>query len=252
MRIDIWSDLVCPWCYVGKRRFERALAAFAHADGVEVIHRSFQLNPSAPVGQTMPRRDVLMSKYGLTDAQVQAMDAKMERTAAHEGLDYHLAGGSTGNTFDVHRLLHLAHARGVQDAAIERFYRAYFTEQRSLFDRASLLALSVEAGLDEAEVRAVLEGDAYGDAVVADGEEARASGANGVPFFVIDGRYGISGAQPAEVFADALERAWSESHPASSSDAEQSGNAGDSGVCTDDGCEAGLQASTTPADGRLA
>src|SRR6185503_7351045 len=191
MRIDVWSDVVCPWCYVGKRRFERALAAFEHRDDVEVVHRSFQLNPSAPHGQTSLRRDVLKSKYGLSDAQAQAMDVRMERTAAEEGLEFHMAGGVTGNTFDAHRLLHFAQARGVQDAVVERFYRAYFTEQRSLFDRESLVTLAAEAGLDETDVRGVLGSDAYADAVVADGEEARASGATGVPFFVIDRRYGV-------------------------------------------------------------
>jgi predicted DsbA family dithiol-disulfide isomerase len=210
MRIDIWSDLVCPWCYVGKRRFERALAAFEHRDEIEVVHRSFQLHPSAPRGRTSLRRDVLKSKYGLSDAQAAAMDVRMERTAAEEDLEFHMSGGVTGNTFDAHRLLHLARAHGLQDAMVERFYRAYFTEQRSLFDRESLLALSVEAGLEEAGVRGVLDGDAYADAVAADGEEARVSGATGVPFFVIDRRYGISGAQPAEVFADVLNRAWTD------------------------------------------
>ena len=212
MRIDIWSDLVCPWCYVGKRRFEQALAAFEHSDAVEVVHRSFQLNPSAPKGETAPRRDVLKAKYGLTDAQADQMDAKMERTAAEAGLEYHLAGGLTGNTFDAHRLLHLARDRGLQDAAIERFYRAYFTERRSLFDRESLVTLAVEAGLTRQEVQSVLEGDAYADAVKADGEEARAAGANGVPFYVIDGRYAVSGAQPAHVFVETLARAWADSH----------------------------------------
>ena len=208
MRIDIWSDVVCPWCYVGKRRFERALAAFEARDEVQVVHRSFQLDPTRPKGQTQKRREMLMAKYRLTAAQVDALDARMEQTAAAEGLEYHLTeDGETGNTLDVHRLLHLAADRGRQDAALERFYRAYFTEGRSLFDGASLTALAVEAGLDERDVHDVLAGDAYADAVANDIREAQALGANGVPFFVFDHRFGVSGAQPDEVFSQVLARA---------------------------------------------
>ena len=207
MRIDIWSDVVCPWCYVGKRRFERALAEFEHRDDVQVVHRSFQLDPTRPKGQTQKRREMLMAKYRLTAAQVQGLDAQMEQTAAAEGLEYHLGDGVTGNTLDAHRLLHLAAARGRQDEALERFYRAYFTEGRSLFDRPSLTALAAEAGLDEREVHDVLDGDAYAAAVATDIREAQALGANGVPFFVFDHRFGVSGAQASDVFTQVLARA---------------------------------------------
>jgi predicted DsbA family dithiol-disulfide isomerase len=138
------------------------------------------------------------------------MDARMRETAAAEGLEFNLAGGVTGNTFDAHRLLHLARDRGRQDETIERLFRAYFTEQRSVFDRDALVELAGDAGLDPAEVRRVLDGTEYVDAVTRDIEEARAFGASGVPFFVIDNRYGVSGAQPAEVFAQALSRAWAD------------------------------------------
>jgi len=212
MRIDIWSDVVCPWCYVGKRRFEKALAGFQHRHEVQVVHRSFQLNPAAPAGQISPRRASLMSKYGWSDAQVDTMNARMEQTAADEGLNFDLSDGVTGNTLDAHRVLHLAHDRGRQDEVIERLYRAYFTEKRSLFDTGSLVALAAEAGLDRDEVRRVLAGTEYADAVARDIEEARRLGANGVPFFVIDQRYGISGAQPADVFSQALTRVWADAH----------------------------------------
>jgi predicted DsbA family dithiol-disulfide isomerase len=215
MRIDIWSDVVCPWCYLGKRRFERALAGFEDRAGVEVVHRSFQLDPTRPKGQTQNRRDMLMGKYNLTAAQVAAMDTRMEQTAAADGLAFHMGDGVTGNTFDAHRLLHLAAERGQQDATLERFYRAYFTEGRSLFDDESLTALAVESGLDASEVRGVLAGDAYAAAVTADTREAHALGANGVPFFVFDHRFGVSGAQAVEVFAQVLARA-RESHVPSS------------------------------------
>jgi predicted DsbA family dithiol-disulfide isomerase len=210
MRIDIWTDVVCPWCYVGKRRFEKALATFPHRDEVHVVHRSFQLNPAAPPGRTSPRRDALMAKYGLSESQVEAMNARMEQTAAEEGLRYDLSEGVTGNTFDAHRLLHLAHDRGRQDEVIERLYRAYFTEKRSLFDHESLVELVGEAGLDRDEAQRMLSSNDYADGVARDIAEARALGANGVPFFVIDQRYGVSGAQPPEVFARALERAWAD------------------------------------------
>ena len=212
MRVDIWTDVVCPWCYVGKRRFEKALASFDHRGDVTVVHRSFQLNPAAPVGQTSPRRDALMSKYGLSGQQVDTMNARMEQTAAGEGLHYDLAGGVTGNTFDAHRVLQLAHDRGRQDEVIERLYRAYFTEKRSLFDHESLAALAGEAGLDRDEVRRMLAGDDYRNAVERDLEEARALGATGVPFFVIDHRCGVSGAQPPDIFGQALARAWADAH----------------------------------------
>ena len=210
MRIDVWSDLVCPWCYIGKRRLEHALARMPDAPPVEIVHRSFQLNPSAPMGTTSKRRDYLMKKYGWSQAQAEKIDADMEARAAADGLEYHMsADGLTGNTFDAHRLVHLAQERGVQDATVERFFRAYFTEQRSLFDHASLSAIAAEAGLDTADVRRVLDSHAYGDAVIADGEHARQLGVTGVPFFVFDQRLGVSGAQPVEVFIDALKQALS-------------------------------------------
>ena len=208
MRIEVWSDLVCPWCYIGKRRLERALEAFAHRDDVTVVHRSFQLDPSSPRGQTRSRRDMLKSKFRLTDAQVDDMDVRMQRLAADDGLDYQLEGTVTGNTFDAHRVLQLAAERGVQGAVLERLYRAYFTEHRSLFDRDSLVGLAAEAGLDPDDTRRVLDAETYADRVAADLELARRLGATGVPFFVIDSRYGISGAQPVDVFADVLAQAW--------------------------------------------
>jgi predicted DsbA family dithiol-disulfide isomerase len=211
MNVNIWSDIVCPWCYLGKRRFEHALALFDHRDEVHVTHRSFQLDPSRPRHETTNRRAMLKAKYQLTDDKVLEMDARMERLAEIEGLKYHLTdSGLTGNTLDAHQLLQLAKERDVQDAVIERLYRAYFTEQRSVFEPDSLVALAGEAGLDAAEARDVLERDAYVTAVEADVSEARSLGVSGVPFFVIDGRYGVSGAQATEVFEQALARAWDE------------------------------------------
>jgi predicted DsbA family dithiol-disulfide isomerase len=210
MRIEVWSDVVCPWCYVGKRRFEKALAGFAHRGDVEVVHRSFQLDPSKPVGKTQARGEALRRKYGWSEAQAKAREAQMRATAATEGLDFEMGSALTGNTVDAHQVIHLGKARGIQDAVIERLYRAYFSEGRSLFDHESLVALSAEAGLDPDEIRAVLTEGRYTQAVAADGQEAHALGATGVPFFVIDNRYGISGAQPTPVFAEVLARVWAE------------------------------------------
>jgi predicted DsbA family dithiol-disulfide isomerase len=202
MRVDIWSDLVCPWCYIGKRRFEKALAACAHGDDVTVVHRAFQLDPTMRNGELFRHRDVLMRKYRMTEAQVAATQARLESVAAEEGLEYHLADSRTGNTLDAHRLVHLAGEHRNQDALIERFFRAHFTEGRSLFDHQSLTALAMEAGLDGA--RELLATDRYAAEVTADHREANALGATGVPFFLFDNRVAVSGAQSSEVFAQAL------------------------------------------------
>jgi predicted DsbA family dithiol-disulfide isomerase len=204
VRIDVWSDLVCPWCYIGKRRFEKALADFPERENVEIVHRAFQLDPTMPKGRLFRHRDVLMRKYGMSEAQVAASQARLEGVAAEEGLEYHLAGSHTGNTLDAHRLVHHAAQHGLQDAVIERFYRAHFTELRSLFDDESLASLAEDAGLPDA--RTVLAGDEHADQVVADHQRANALGASGVPFFVFDGRYSVSGAQGADVLAQALSR----------------------------------------------
>ena len=205
MRIDIWSDVVCPWCYLGKRRLEKALASFEGRGDVTIAHRSFQLDPTRPKGETTSRRTMLMSKYRLTEDRVREMDHNMETMAAAEGLEYHLTEkGQSGNTLDAHRLVHLAASHDREDQMLERLYKAYFTEQRSVFDVESLVSLAVEEGLDATEVREALESDRYVDAVRRDLDEARMLGVTGVPFFVIDGRYGISGAQATEVFTRAL------------------------------------------------
>jgi len=209
MRVEIWSDIACPWCYIGKARFEKGLAAFAHRDEVEVVHRSFELDPNRAKGETGPVVPMLAKKYGRTIEEAQAMEEHVASNARSDGLDYRTEGRDHGNTFDIHRLLHLAKARGRQSELLDLAYRANFAEERSVFDAETLVTLAVEAGLDETEVRTVLADEtAYADAVRADEREAAELGANGVPFFVLDRRYGISGGQPAEVFTQALEQAW--------------------------------------------
>jgi len=213
MEVEIWSDVVCPWCYLGKRRFEQALASFEHRDKVQVTYRSFQLDPGAPPGVTTPTVEVLAEKYSMSAAQAEQAQRQMEQRAAEDGLTFRMSGLRTGNTRDAHRLLQLAKAAGRQEELMERLQRAYFTEQDSIFDDDSLTRLAVEAGLDPDDVADVLASDRYADHVDTDQAMARAIGATGVPLFVIDRRYGISGAQPAATITGVLERAWAEAGP---------------------------------------
>jgi predicted DsbA family dithiol-disulfide isomerase len=211
MQVEIWSDVVCPWCYLGKRNFERALESVAFRDDIEVTYRSFELDPTVEPGVTSATVDVLAAKYGMTPAQAADAQRQMEQRAAGLGLTFRMAELRSGNTRNAHRLLHLAKRQGRQAELVEALHRAHFTEERSVFDTASLTEIAVAAGLDRAEVERVLAGQDFTADVVADEAQARAYGANGVPFFVIDRRYGISGAQPAEVIADVLQRARAES-----------------------------------------
>ncbi|MGV9561764.1 DsbA family oxidoreductase [Streptomyces sp. NPDC003480] len=216
MRVEIWSDIACPWCYVGKARFEKALEAFPHRDEVEVVHRSFELDPHRAKGDVQPVLTMLCGKYGMSEAQAQAGEDNLGAQASAEGLEYRTTGRDHGNTFDMHRLLHLAKEQGRQDELIRILYRANFAEERSVFSEGDerLVELAVEAGLDAEDARRVLtDPTAYADAVRSDEREAAELGANGVPFFVLDRRYGVSGAQPAEVFTQALTRAWGERSP---------------------------------------
>ncbi|MFF1482557.1 DsbA family oxidoreductase [Streptomyces sp. NPDC058301] len=235
MRVEIWSDIACPWCYIGKARFEKGLAEFAHRDDIEVVHRSFELDPNRAKGAVGPVIPMLAQKYGRTLDEARGMEEHVASNAHAEGLGYRTEGRDHGNTFDIHRLLHLAKARGRQEALLDLAYRANFAEERSVFDDGVLLELAVEAGLDADEARAVLADEsAYADEVRADEAEAAALGANSVPFFVLDRKYGISGGQPAEVFTQALEQAWQERTPVLAT----LGTAGADGeVCGPDGCE---------------
>jgi predicted DsbA family dithiol-disulfide isomerase len=208
MEIEVWSDIVCPWCYLGKRRLEEALERFEGRAGVHLVHRAFQLDPTRPIGETQNRRRMLMAKYGWTEQQAEAIDAQMMVSAADDGLSYRMtAGGVTGNTRQAHEVVQEAAAQGQADAMLERLYRAYFSEERSIFDVDSLVALATEVGLDAHAVRTALEQGRHTAAVEADDRQAREFGARGVPFFVIDRRFGLSGAQPVEVFVEALTRA---------------------------------------------
>ena len=213
MKVEIWSDVVCPWCYIGKRRFEAALAAFEHRDEVEVVWRSYQLSPDAPPYASRPVREHLAEKYGVSLAQADAMSARVTGIAAEEGLEYHLDKAQHSNTFDAHRLIHLAAKHGLQGAAGERLMHAYFTEGEPIGDADTLVRLISEIGIDPEEARAVLAGDAYASEVRSDIRRAMMLGVQGVPFFVLDEKYAVSGAQPTEILSEALEQAWAESQP---------------------------------------
>lgn len=232
MKVEIWSDVACPWCYIGKRHFESALAAFPQHDQVEVIWRSYQLDPDAPTHSDKSMDEVLAKKFGTSIAQVKTMQERIIRTAAEAGLEYHMDKVQFNNTFDAHRLIHFAATRNLQDAAKERLLKAYFTDGVAIADRNELVRLGTEIGLDADEVRSMLESDAYADEVKADFQRGRMFGVQGVPFFAIDEKYGVSGAQPTAIFTELLEKAWTESHPL----INISGNAQDAGYCEGDSC----------------
>ena len=214
MRIEIWSDIACPWCYIGRRRFEKALAQFEHRDAVEVVWRSFQLDPNAPKASSGSAIDSLAESKGISREQSQQMHDHVTQLAAQEGLAYHFDRVRPANSFDAHRLLHFALERGKQGEMKERIQKAYFTDGLTISDVDTLVQLAAEVGLDADETRRVLEDpSAYADKVKADIRKAQMYGINGVPFFVLDERYGVSGAQPSEVFVQALERAWADREP---------------------------------------
>ncbi len=232
MQIEIWSDVVCPWCYIGTRRLQTALADFPHADDVEVVYRSFQLDPAAPTEPTETVAESLGRKYGGGPEAGQQMIDRVEAVAAEEGLVFRLGQAQRVGTVDAHRLLHLALEQGAptQRALKEELLAAYFTRADNVADHQVLRAAAAAVGLDPARVEEVLAGDEYADAVEADIRQAAAYGATGVPFFVVDGRYGVSGAQPAETFRQVLDRAWSDTHPT----LQPVGGEGE--ACGPDGC----------------
>ncbi len=208
MQIEVWADVVCPWCYIGKRRLQSALAERGITDEVDIVHRAFQLDPTASTA-TAPTIDHLAAKYGVTRDEALAMMANVTEVASGEGLDYHLDRTMTGNTRNAHRLT--LWAQELDPAAaqqlLEAMYSAYFEQGRGVFSDDDLVALAAEVGLDADAARDMLAGTAYLDKVVEDQVLARTFGANGVPFFVIDRAYGVSGAQPVEVFLEAIDQA---------------------------------------------
>ena len=214
MDVEIWSDIACPWCYIGKRRFEAALARFDHRDDVHVTWRSFELDPAAPDEREGERAARLAEKYGITVDRAHEMERQMTETAAGEGLDFRFDVARSGSTFDAHRVVHLAAEQGLQDAMKERLLRAYFGEGELMSDHETLMRLAVEVGLDEDSVRQMLASDRYADEVRNDERAAHAFGISAVPTFVVDRSIGVSGAHPPEALLELLREGWARRAPA--------------------------------------
>jgi predicted DsbA family dithiol-disulfide isomerase len=232
VQIEIWSDVVCPWCYIGKRRLEQALATFGHETEIEVVWRSFQLDPSAPAVPVETVAESLGRRYGGGPEAGRQMIDRVEAVAAEEGLLFRHHQSLRVNTVDAHRVLHLALETGgpeLQGRLKEALLSAYFVETENVADHDTLQRIAAGVGLDEVRVKEVLGGTEYADAVESDIREAAALGATGVPFYVVDRRYGVSGAQAPEMFTQVLERAWTDVHP-------QLDLVGGDEVCGPDGC----------------
>lgn len=210
MNVEIWSDVMCPFCYIGKRKFEAALDQFPHKDQINVIWKSFQLNPDMPTDPSRSVLDYLAEVKGIPLAQAEQMHDHVTAMAREVGLEYHFDKAVVANSFDAHRFIQLAKQHGLGDAAEERIFRAYFTEGRNTADHTTLTELGTEIGLDKIEVEKMLQTDAFTEAVEQDIYESRQIGVRGVPFFVINRKYAVSGAQPPETFLGALQTAWAE------------------------------------------
>jgi predicted DsbA family dithiol-disulfide isomerase len=213
MQVEIWSDVVCPWCYIGKRRFEAAMETFEHRDQVTVLWRSFELDPTAPRERDVDGPTYIAEKYGTTREQAVAMQQNVVDTAAGAGLEMRFDIARSGSTFDAHRLLHLAASEGLQMQLKECLMRGYFTEGEPIGDPAALERMAVSVGLAADQVSDVLRGDSYTAEVRDDEHTASALGIRGVPFFVVDRVYGASGAQPPEALGELLRKAWAEAQP---------------------------------------
>jgi predicted DsbA family dithiol-disulfide isomerase len=239
LQVEVWSDVACPWCFIGKRRFEAALAAFPHRDHVEISWRSYQLSPETPKGAGRPEALALAEMKRISAAQVQQMFAQVTQIAASVGLSYDFDTTLTFNTFDAHRLLHLAARLGGADLVertTEALFSAHFEQGADLGLTSALVDLTQtlgfgELGWDAGRMLEFLAGDDEADAVRADIAEARSIGVTGVPFFVVDRRVAVSGAQPVEVFTQLLETSWREANPL------ESLGAPDAHACSDDSCE---------------
>lgn len=232
MNVEIWSDFVCPFCYIGKRKFEAALEQFAHGNEVEIVYRSFELDPNAPVKAPYDIHDMLSKKYGMSREQAKQMNEGVGQQAKAVGLTYNFDTMPVTNTFDAHRLAHYAAAQGKSAEMTERLLYAHFTETKPIGDKETLADLAAEVGLDRDEAAKVLAGNDYAKEVRADQQDGAALGIRGVPFFVIDRKYGVSGAQEPATFLSALEKAWSESHPSLIMADEGS----DGAACSGDAC----------------
>ncbi|MGE8206710.1 DsbA family oxidoreductase [Heyndrickxia sp. NPDC080065] len=235
MKIEVWSDYVCPFCYIGKRRLEEALSQFPEKDKVEVVFRSFELDPNSKKDINLNIHEVLAKKYGMSVEQAKQMNENVGKQAEEVGLTYHFDTMVPTNTFDAHRLAKYAEDNGKSAEMSERLLKAYFTDSKKISDSETLADLAAEIGLNREDAISVLKGSDYSDSVRSDEEEARQIGVSGVPFFVINEKYAISGAQPTEAFSNALNMVWEEEKgktPLKMINPKES----KSEYCTDEGC----------------
>lgn len=231
MKIELWSDFGCPFCYIGKKRFEGALNKFAHKDTVEVIYKAYQLNPNAPkVMVGAPNVNFAKGHNTTPEAATKKFEMFVQQ-AQTVGLQYDYVNIQLTNTFDAHRVAKWANTLGLEAKLTDRFMSAYFTEGKNLAAAETLVSLSKEVGLDEAGVRAVVESNKYADVVNEQIQEGRQAGVQGVPFFVLNNKYGVSGAQQEEYFGQVLDHLWKEAQ-----ELETIGGAEEAHVCDDEGC----------------
>ncbi len=210
MKVEIWSDVVCPFCYIGKRRLEKALEKFNAKDNVEIVWRSFQLDPEMKYVPGQGVHEYLGRRKGVTATEGKRMNEAMAGMAKEEGLEYNFDKAIINNTRDAHRLLHLAKQHGVQNNMKERLFRAYYTEGKNIGDIDTLVQLGEDAGLPGKEITSILQSDAFLHEVQQDQHKAEQVGARGVPFFVFNNKYAVSGAQPTDVFTQVLDKVWEE------------------------------------------
>ncbi|MEW9675204.1 DsbA family oxidoreductase [Lentibacillus sp. L22] len=235
MKIEIWSDFVCPFCYMGKRRLENALAQFPHQDKVTLEYKSYELSPNAERNPGKTIHEQMAEKFGSTIDQAKSMNDKMAEQAAELGLTYNFDSMKPTNTLDAHRVAKYAAKQGKGKEMTERLLKAYFTDGKHIGDKETLKELAEEVGLEASAVNTLLQTDDYLAKVQADEEEAKEIGVQGVPFFVFNEKYAVSGAQPAEVFSEVLDTVWEEEskQPTLQSLTPKKSK---TTYCTDDGC----------------
>lgn len=239
MKIEVWSDYACPFCYIGKQRLQNALDQFPDKDKVEVEFKSFELDPRAPKQTNHDVHDMLSKKYGMSREQAIAMNSNLAGQAKETGLEFQFDTLQLANTFDAHRLTRFAASKGRMDAMAQELFRAYFTDSLLLSDHDTLADLAEKAGLDRQEALEALAGPAYTDEVRADEEEARQLGVTGVPFFVFDRKYAVSGAQSQDAFLQTLQQVWNEAqqHSGDGEGLNPANSTEPGGACRDDACD---------------
>ncbi|KGA96025.1 DSBA oxidoreductase [Alkalihalobacillus alcalophilus ATCC 27647 = CGMCC 1.3604] len=237
MKVEVWSDIACPFCYIGEKKFEQALEQFSGKEGVELEFKSFQLDPTAQKGSNQKMDELLAKKYGMSVEKARAMNQQVAQRASEVGLTFNMDKIKPTNTLDAHRLSHLAKEEGKMNQMMDRLLKAYFTEGVDVSDHESLAQLAAEVGLDKDKVLSFLVGDQYKDVVTSEQQEGSQMGVQGVPFFVFNRKYAVSGAQEPASFLEVLEKVQEEEKPQLQVLKDEKGNNNQAGMCTDDSCE---------------